>query len=263
MTQTFDVLLLSAGFGKRLAPLTDCVPKPLIEVAGKPLIAWQLEMLKRSGVERIFVNLHYLGQSIVDYVGDGARWGLEVSYSWEPAILETGGGIKKIAREMKTEHLLTVNCDLFLDPGFTLDALLDRYFSQEATDLLGCLQLAPVAANVVFPKLGVSDSGRIIELYEKRYSSENVSGYYVYTGLQILSKKLFEFFPLDRECFSITRDVYPVVLEHGGRLDSVIYTGFWSDVGTIARIADVESYCGALYSNRPVENRIGIYSDDS
>ena len=70
MTQKFDVLLLSAGFGKRLAPLTDSVPKPLIEVAGKPLISWQLEMLKRSGVKRVFVNLHYLGQTIVDYVGD-------------------------------------------------------------------------------------------------------------------------------------------------------------------------------------------------
>ena len=244
MTQQFDVLLLSAGFGKRLAPLTDGIPKPLIEVAGQPLIAWQLEMLKRSGVERVFVNLHYLGQSIVDYVGDGARWGLKVSYSWEPTILETGGGIKKIAREMTTEHLVTVNCDLFLDPTFTLDALLNRYFSSGTADVLGCLQLAPVAEDVAFPRLGVSGSGRIIELYERRYAVENVAEYYVYTGLQMLSKRLFEFFPQNRECFSITRDVYPVVLEHGGRLDSLIYTGFWSDVGTIARIAEVESYCG-------------------
>ncbi len=246
MTQQFDVLLLSAGFGKRLAPLTDSVPKPLIEVAGKPLIAWQLEMLKRSGVERVFINLHYLGQRIVDYVGDGARWGLKVTYSWEPTILETGGGIKKIAREMTTEHLVTVNCDLFLDPSFTLAALLDKYFSPETEDRLGCLQLAPVAADVDFPKLGVSASGRIIELYEKHYSSEIVAEYYVYTGLQVISKRLFEFFPLGRECFSITRDVYPAVLAQGGRLDSLLYTGFWSDVGTMARIAEVESYCGEL-----------------
>ena len=89
-------MILAAGYGKRLRPLTDHTPKPLVTIGGKPLICYHLEKIARSGIKEVVINLGHLGSKIPEALGDGSDWGLSISYSEEgPEPLETGGGMAK------------------------------------------------------------------------------------------------------------------------------------------------------------------------
>ena len=88
-------MILAAGLGTRLRPLTNTIPKPLLPIAGTPLIVWNLLLLKRHGFHDVVINLHHLGPMIEQGVGNGSRYGLRIIYSHEPVILGTGGGTQK------------------------------------------------------------------------------------------------------------------------------------------------------------------------
>jgi len=116
-------MILAAGRGERMRPLTDITPKPLLPVAGKPLIVWHLERLARAGFSDIVINHAHLGDQIEALLGDGAAWGLHIQYSAEPAgALETAGGIANalplLANELGETPFLVVNGDIFCDWDF-------------------------------------------------------------------------------------------------------------------------------------------------
>src|SRR5512138_3417587 len=111
-------MLLAAGRGERLRPLTDRLPKPLVEVAGKPLIAWHLERLAASGCREAVINVSHLGDRIIDYVADGARFGLRVAYSREAEPLETAGGIAQALPLLGAAAFLLVNADIYCEVAF-------------------------------------------------------------------------------------------------------------------------------------------------
>jgi MurNAc alpha-1-phosphate uridylyltransferase len=108
-------MILAAGRGERMRPLTDHTPKPLLEVGGKPLIVWHLERLAVAGIRDIVVNHAHLGDQIEARLGDGATWGLSIRYSAEPAALETGGGIFKALPLLGSAPFLVVNGDVWCD----------------------------------------------------------------------------------------------------------------------------------------------------
>lgn len=106
-------MIFAAGEGKRMRPLTLHTPKPLLKVAGKPLIFWHLERLAAQGIKQVIINVSYLGQQIIDAVQDGTAWGLEVSYSVEEQPLETGGGLLQAKELLSDEPFLLVNGDVW------------------------------------------------------------------------------------------------------------------------------------------------------
>src|SRR3989449_1523283 len=108
-------MVLAAGLGTRLRPLTDTLPKPLLPVAGRPLLEWNLLLLKRHGITEVIINLHHLGEQIVRALGDGARLGLRLAYSHEPTLQGTGGGIKQAAPFLKDGPFLVLNGDTLSD----------------------------------------------------------------------------------------------------------------------------------------------------
>ena len=109
-------MLLAAGHGRRMRPLTDTRPKPLLPVGGKPLIVWQLERLRQAGINEIVINLSYLGERIADVLGDGTQWGVRIGYSWErDGPLETGGGIRAALDAFQGQPFLVVNADVWTD----------------------------------------------------------------------------------------------------------------------------------------------------
>ena len=110
-------MILAAGRGERMRPLTDTVPKPLLEVQGRPLIVHHLEALSRAGFSGIVVNLSWLGSQIRDFLGDGSDFNLEIEYSDEPEALETAGGILQ-ALPLLGERFITINADIFTDYDF-------------------------------------------------------------------------------------------------------------------------------------------------
>ncbi len=111
-------MILAAGRGERLRPLTDTTPKPLLQVAGKPLIAYHLEALARANFKEVVINLSWLGEQIRTQLGDGAGYGLAIEYSDEPTALETAGGIVQ-ALPLLGECFVVVNADIFTDYDFS------------------------------------------------------------------------------------------------------------------------------------------------
>ena len=108
-------MILAAGRGERLRPLTDGTPKALIEVAGKPLLQWHLENLARAGFREITINLAHLGDQIQAFAGNGERWGMNIHYSSEEHALETGGGIFQALPLLGTSPFLVINADIWTD----------------------------------------------------------------------------------------------------------------------------------------------------
>ncbi len=116
-------MILAAGRGERMRPLTDRTPKPLLQVGGKPLIQYHLEALAGS-VRQVVINISHLGDQIRDFVGDGSRWGLDVIWSEEPEALETAGGLLHAAPLLGVQPFLVVNGDIWTD--YPLAALVRR-----------------------------------------------------------------------------------------------------------------------------------------
>lgn len=116
MRDPLKAMILAAGRGERMRPLTDEVPKPLLDVGGRPLIHWHMEALARAGVEDVVVNVSWLSGSIVAALGNGSRWGLHVHYSREGhPPLETGGGIRKALTILGDRPFLVINGDVWTD----------------------------------------------------------------------------------------------------------------------------------------------------
>lgn len=108
-------MILAAGLGSRMRPLTDTLPKPLLEVKGKPLIVWHLEKLARNGFKEVVINIAHLGYMIPEYLGDGSKYGIKIFYSDEQEIgaLESAGGIKKALPLLGDKPFFVVNGDVF------------------------------------------------------------------------------------------------------------------------------------------------------
>lgn len=108
-------MILAAGRGERMRPLTDKTPKPLLEVGGKPLLAYHLQRLADAGYRDIVINIAYLGEQIRAYVGDGSKFGVHVRYSEEATALETGGGIYNALPWLNDDLFLVINGDIWCD----------------------------------------------------------------------------------------------------------------------------------------------------
>jgi len=109
------VMILAAGRGERMRPLTDTLPKPLIPVAGKPLIQWHIEKLAAAGIKEIVINHAWLGALIEQTLGDGHQWGVHIRYSAETVALETAGGIATALPLLGTDPFLVMNGDIWCD----------------------------------------------------------------------------------------------------------------------------------------------------
>ena len=120
-----NAMILAAGRGERMRPLTDQCPKPLLPVNGKPLIVYHIEALKRAGIDDIVINISWLAQSIIDALGDGSQFGVRIHYSHEPQALETAGGIVQALNWLEDEFIV-VNGDVFSDYDFAQLKLLEH-----------------------------------------------------------------------------------------------------------------------------------------
>ncbi|MFH1830048.1 MAG: nucleotidyltransferase family protein [Pseudomonadota bacterium] len=214
-------MLLAAGLGTRLRPLTLDTPKPLLPFDGTILIDHQLRYLARSGIKSVAINLHHLGEKIREHVGNGARFGLEIFYSEEPQILGTGGGIKKAARFFGRNPFVVLNADALI--AADIRALAKAHFSRGVQVTMAVKRLDD---GDDFTPIDVSDDGFI-----KGFGS----GSYFYTGLQILSPDIFDALPASGIPACLIKDGYMRLLELGGKIGSFEYEGYFNDLGTPKR----------------------------
>lgn len=225
-------MILAAGLGKRMRPLTDTLPKPLLPVAGKPLIHHHLLKLKAAGVDEVIINISYLGHLICEALGDGSRFGLQIHYSEEPEPLETGGAIRKALPLLGDEPFLLVNGDVWVQCDFA--PLLNRCLPEHN---LGHLLLVPnpehCASGNFSPTQAAADPCHFA-LSPVRDQVES----YTFSGISVLRPQLVSDFPECREYFPL-REAFSWAMQEQ-RLSGEVYSGQWVDVGTPERLAELE-----------------------
>lgn len=215
-------MILAAGLGTRLRPLTLKTPKPLITVAGKPLIVHHIENLKRAGIKDIVINHSWLGEQIVAMLGDGQQWGINIHYSPEPEPLETGGGILN-ALPLLTEGVtdsafMVINGDIFTD--YPLQSLPSK--------ISGLAHLVLVDNPPFKIKGDFSLAGTIVQ--------KDDSVLLTFSGISILSGKLFQRF--SQTSFPLVSLLQKAITK--GAVSGEYYCGQWTDVGTVDRLNALE-----------------------
>jgi len=218
-----SAMVLAAGLGKRLRPITDGMPKPLVEVAGRPLILHALDRLALAGVERAVVNLHYKSEMIEAALS--GRTHPRIEYSREAELLETGGGVKQ-ALPLLGETFFALNGDVFWLDGFE-PALtrLATYFDPKRMDALLLMQRTVWATGYE----GLGDYF-IDPLGSPRRRRERGIAPYIFAGIQILRRRLFE--GVGDTVFSLKK-LYDRA-EDAGRLGAIVHDGEWFHIGTPA-----------------------------
>lgn len=218
-------MILAAGQGSRLRPLTDSTPKPLIEIDGRPLIAHHLERLAAAGVRDVVINVHHLAEQFEPALGDGERWGLSITYSYEEALLETGGGIVKALPLLGDKPFWLLLGDIVCD--FPLHHL--------PVDLAGDemhMVLAPTPPHRMASHLG-GDFDAAVGRVLRRGDG------YVYTGIAVVDPSMLSTPPC--EAFSFRDVFFPAV--DAGRVSCQIWSGYWTDIGTAAQLEAARAHC--------------------
>lgn len=224
-------MILAAGLGTRMRPLTETVPKALAPVAGRPLVAYALRFLHAQGIKHVVINLHHLGDTIRATLGDGSPYGVQITYSPEDPLLETGGGIKNAQAFLDGETFVVLNCDAILD--LDLAAVLDAH---RRTQAIGTLVLRPDPKAAEYGLLEINAAGRVRRLRGEPAEVDEPVSAYMFTGCQILEPRIFDFMPEEKP-FSTTRETYPALLRTGEPLYGFVHTGPWMVVDTTEDIA--------------------------
>jgi NDP-sugar pyrophosphorylase family protein len=226
-------MILAAGLGTRLRPMTQSIPKPLLPVAGTPLIVWNLLLLKRYGFHDVVINLHHLAPMIQQVLGDGSRYGMRITYSQEPVLLGTGGGIKQAEPHFCGEPVLVLNGDTLFE--LDLDALCSFHKRRQAVATL-VLRKDPEAEQ--WGLVEVDAEQRILRITGRGVASSHQGQSRMFAGIHILHPRLLRSVP--KGVLSTIIDPYVAAIQRGEAVLGYDFEGYWSDVGTPERYAQVE-----------------------
>lgn len=214
-------MILAAGRGERLRPITDTCPKPLVKVGGKELLVWHIEKLKQVGITDILINSAYLSEKIVDFIGDGSKFGVKVTHSVEGASgLETAGGIIKALPFFEGKDFLVVNGDTFIDADYK------QFLEPLEAEYLARLYLVDNPPHNQKGDFKIEDG--------KCYRGSD----YTFSGTAVYKTKAFLNMPIEK------KPLLPLFLKwsENQELSAKPLCGKWFDVGTIERLNQVNSY---------------------
>ncbi|MFC1888787.1 NDP-sugar synthase [Thermodesulfobacteriota bacterium] len=235
-------IVLAAGLGDRLRPLTSKIPKPLLPVAGRPLIEYGLELLGRHGIRDVVINLHHLHEQISTTLGDGSGLGMRIRYSLEmPEILGTGGGIKKAEPMLSEGTFIVINSDILIDVDLS-DVL--SFHRQNGAAATMVLREDPDACK--WGAVSVDEGMRVRSVVGRPAVVGKDLKDFMFTGAHVMEPAVFRYMPAGRP-FSITGVTYPDMIAAGERVLAYLHHGYWTDLGTPERY---ESACVDLEAGR-------------
>ncbi len=216
-------MILAAGLGKRMQPLTAKLPKPLLKVGDKTLIEHQIERLVAGGVTGIVINHFYLGSMIEETLGDGSRFGVEIQYSREAIRLETAGGIIKCLPMLKDDSFIVTNADIWTDFDFSTLQPVD------GETRLAHLVLVANAEHNPHGDFFIDEQGRVHEDHNNR--DEKLT----FSGISVMHKNLFADLPIQPRSF------VPLLQEamEADKVSGEVHDSLWIDVGTPERLDEV------------------------
>lgn len=221
-------MILAAGRGQRMRPLTDHTPKPLLTVGGQPLIVWHIKRLAKAGLRDIVINHAWLGEKIESTLGDGSQWGVSIRYSPEPTALETAGGIANALPLLGQAPFLVINGDTWCDwpvENASTDALRPPL---SATTSLAHLVMVANPTHHPEGDFAINDGGKLSEAGNARLT---------YSGLGIYHPDLFKAIG--------TQEPTPLgpILKQAmtkGLITGEVHRGQWMDIGTPERLEQLD-----------------------
>ena len=213
-----ECMIMAGGRGKRLSPLTDSVPKPMLPLGDKPIIEHNIDRLIAFGIQKIYISVKYLGEQIQKYFGDGSKKGISIEYIWEEEFLGTAGALA-LVDEFKSDYVLLMNSDLFTNVDFE-----DLYLELIKNNADMAVASTEYKVDVPFA---------VFETKEKKVIDFKEKPSYVYhsnAGIYILNKKLINKIPKN-QFYDIT-DLMDDLVKEGGKLVHNPIIGFWIDIGS-------------------------------
>jgi len=215
-------MILAAGRGERMRPLTDHTPKPLLPAGGKPLIVWHIERLGAAGITELVINHAHLGKQIEAALGDGSRWNVAIAYSDEGIALETAGGIANALPLLGDAPFLVVNGDVYCDYDFA------RLKAHGLGDDLAHLVLVPNPEHHPAGDFGL-EQGLVQDGGEPRFTFSGIGLYRPELFAGIAPGTPAKLAPLLRAAMA------------QGRVSGELFTGRWLDIGTPQRLAELDA----------------------
>ena len=213
-------MILAAGKGTRLAPLTEKLPKPMIPISSEPLIVHQLRWLRRAGIVDVVVNLHHLGEQIRAHLGSGRQFGVNISYSEEDEILETGGGIVKALPILGSDEFVLLNGDVWTS----------YRFARSVVDPQATMHL------ILVPKPENREIGDVaLEGIRVRRPTEHALRPWIYSGMAFVKPEIFRGERV--RPFSIREILFREIAAN--RVSGETYDGIWFDIGTHEQLKQV------------------------
>lgn len=225
-------MLLAAGRGERMRPLTDRTPKPLLQVGGKPLIVWHIENLVRAGMREIVINHAHLGKQIEEMLGDGSRFGAHIRYSPEAHALETAGGIANAVPLLGEEPFAVINGDIYCDYDF---ARLAAYAGSMASN--------GDTAHLVMVSNPEQHPGGDFGLQQQRIT--NSTPKLTFSGIGVYQPGLFA--GIARGSIAPLAPLLRAQIALG-KVSGEHHQGVWVDVGTPQRLAELDRQVRSLHN---------------
>ena len=218
-------LVLAAGYGKRLEPLTKAVPKPMVPVANKPIMQYNLELLKRYGIKDVIANIHYFPEQVENYFGDGSSLGVNLQYSFEEQLLGTAGGARKMCEAMRIDGtFIVISSDVLTDVN--ISRMLAFHKKKKA---LATIALVPVEETSQYGVVVLNDLDKITAFQEKPAKHQALSNL-VNTGIYIFEPEILDLVPKEGP-YDFGNQVFPRLVADGAAFYGYKMIEYWNDIG--------------------------------
>src|SRR5918994_4895164 len=219
-------MVMAAGLGTRLRPLTYEIPKPLVPVANRPIMEHILVRLGSNGLGEVIANLHWFPDTIRDRFGDGSRLGIELTYSYEEELLGTAGGVRNVREYFGSDPFLVMAADALTDVD--LGALADAHHANDGIATLAVKRVPNVSE---FGVVVTGADGRVQGFQEKPDPAEALSDL-ANCMIYVLEPEIFDYFP-DKQEVDFAHDVFPALLENDVPFHVHTIDAYWNDVGSL------------------------------
>lgn len=225
-------MILAAGLGTRMRPLTDEVPKPLLQVCGRALIEYHIINLARAGITDIVINHYHLGEKLEEALGDGSHYGVSITYSRETVRLETAGGIVKALPLLGTEPFAVISADIWTDYEFA------NLQSVDGENTLARLIMVKNPPHHQAGDFALTEAGRL------SLAAEGTDTGLTYSGISIMHPKLFAGLP--EEPLALRAVLNKAIASN--LIEAEMHDGLWFDIGTPERLMELDTYLREVFS---------------
>jgi len=245
-----QAIVLAGGKGSRLRPLTTHTPKPVVPIANRPLLLYQIELLKRADIRDIILSLSYQPQKIEDKIGDGADYDTRIRYIVETTPLGTAGAFRNAASLIR-ETAVVLNGDILAD--IDLNAVIR--FHRDANSL-ATIVLAPVPDPAEYGLVKLGDDSRVISFQEKP-RPEDITTNNINAGIYVLEPRVLQYIP-EAEPFTFEYGLFPRLVDRGEPVFGYVWGGYWRDIGMPASYlqANLDVLAGKVeLLSKPLQSR--------